>query len=429
MNNGWDLCADVIVVGAGASGLPAAIGAARAGASVILVEEDSIIGGAPCDMYVAMLCGGPVTGILKEAHARLRSAHSIISGVTAGEWFLPASYLRVYRELLAQEPNIRLVTGARVIDALTGDSAGRRAVKGVVAEAGLGVRRHITGQIIVDATGTGAVAAFAGCETIYGRDAKGDFREPHAQAERATAVQACTWMYISQRLREGEPFDMTRLTACRLVKVLGSDEWFHVDPEAALRANPGVYLHWGCAVECKDTRNPTEVAKAQDEALAVMESDHALLRESGFAIHLAPRIGVRESCRVIGEHVVTENDLLSGELPDDTISIGDYGIDIWGNDSPSEEDCRIPGYGIPYRALVPRHVDGLLLAGKAISGTHLAMSAYRVQPIVASIGQAAGVAAALCVRQQWQPRQVDPEAVRFSLQSDEQRLDISFDRR
>jgi ribulose 1,5-bisphosphate synthetase/thiazole synthase len=88
MNNGWDPCADVVVVGAGASGLPAAIGAARAGASVILVEEDSIIGGAPCDMYVAMLCGGPITGILREAHTGLRTAHSIIPGVTAGECFL-----------------------------------------------------------------------------------------------------------------------------------------------------------------------------------------------------------------------------------------------------------------------------------------------------------------------------------------------------
>lgn len=423
MNRG-DLCADVIVVGAGASGLPAAIGAARAGAKVMLVEDDPFIGGAPCDAYVAMLCGGPITGILKEAHSQLRRDHSIVRGVTAGEWFLPASYMRVYREMLAREPNVTLIAGAKVVGALTDYGGGRPSVRGVVIEGGAGARRELGGRIVVDATGTGAVAAFAGCGLMYGLDARSDFGEPHAPEQGAEAVQHCTWMYISQRVRGRDPFDMMRLTASKLVKVLGSNQWYHDDPETALRVDPGRYLHWGCAVECEDVRDPIALARAQDEALAVMESDHALLRENGFAVHLAPRIGVRESSRVIGEYVVTENDLMSGRLPEDTIAIGDYQIDIWGKDSPEDEDCVTPAYGIPYRALVPRDADGLLLAGKAISGSHLAMSAYRVQPIVASIGQAAGVAAALCAQQGWQLREADPGAIRKALRGERQRLEI-----
>ena len=183
--------------------------------------------------------------------------------------------------------------------------------------------------------------------------------------------------------------------------------WFHRDPQAALRVTPRIYLHWGCAVPCRDTRDPVALAAAQMEALQSMERDHALLREHGYAIYLAPRLGVRESRRVVGETVITENDLRSGVLPPDTIAVGSYGIDNWGGNVAMERR-ETPTYGIPYRALVPADVDGLLIAGKAISGTHVASSAYRVMPIVGSIGQSAGIAAALCARHGNQPRELDP---------------------
>ena len=125
--------------------------------------------------------------------------------------------------------------------------------------------------------------------------------------------------------------------------------------------------------------------------------------------------------------MLTENDLRSGTLPDDTVAVGTYAIDIWGDDYPGVEESRVPGYGIPYRALVPKGVEGLLVAGKSISGTHVAMGGYRVQPIVASIGQAAGVAAALCARQQWRPRQADPAAIRAALAGERQHLKLSLD--
>jgi hypothetical protein len=122
---------------------------------------------------------------------------------------------------------------------------------------------------------------------------------------------------------------------------------------------------------------------------------------------------------VVGEHVVSECDLRSGKLPDDTITIGTYGLDLWGGDL-TQEECRVPAYGIPYRALVPKDVDGLLLAGKSISGTHVAMGAYRVQPILATYSQAAGVAAAWCARKDAQPRDVDVPELRAGLTRPEQ---------
>jgi len=262
---------------------------------------------------------------------------------------------------------------------------------------------------------------------MYGRDGKADFSEPHAPDEADELVQECTWMYISQKIGGGPSFDMMRLEYVRSGVLVNGLGWFHDDPERAMALNPGIYLHWGSRVRCADTRDPVALAEAQTEALRSMERDHALLRENGYAIYLAPRLGVRESNRILGEHVITENDLRSGVLPPDTIAVGTYGIDIWGEYQGIKIEERVtPAYGIPYRALVPKGIDGLLLAGKIISGTHLASSAYRVMPIVGSIGQAAGVAAALCVQRGRQPRALDPQAVRALLV--EQNVQIDFAR-
>ena len=185
--------------------------------------------------------------------------------------------------------------------------------------------------------------------------------------------------------------------------------------------------NWGCAVECEDTRDPVTLGKAQHEALNAMERDHALLRENGYAIYLAPKIGVREQSRIVGRHTITLQDLCSGVLPEDTIAVGTYGIDVWGGKEDlwggsKKQAIKVSGYGIPYRALLPECVDGLLVVGKAISGTHVAMSAYRVMPIVGPIGQAGGVAAALCSQTGAAPQSLDPCEVREVLRKDNQNV-------
>ena len=417
--------ADVLVVGAGASGIPASIAAARAGAEVVLVEEDPVVGGATTDFYVDMLCGGPRMGVVKETEHILKQTHTLTPG--GGRFFLPGSFLATFTSLLDREERIHVVAGARCTEVLLKDGSGRARVCGVRIKGAPGTSRTIESGVTIDATGTGAVAALAGCRVMYGRDCRTDFQEPHAPEERDEQVQQCTWMYISQQLGNGKPLDMMRLDHVKLGVLVDGMGWFHRDPEKALRLSPRIYLHWGCAVRCRDTRDPMAIAHAQAEALEVMEHDHALLRESGYAVYLAPKIGVRESARILGEHVVTENDLRSGVLPQDTIAVGTYGLDIWGEDLPGAES-RTPAYGIPYRAIVPKDVDGLVLAGKAISGTHIAMSAYRVMPIVGSIGQGAGVAAALCAKTGAQPRDLDPEDVRVVLMGKPQGIALTVDR-
>jgi hypothetical protein len=415
-----DIKTDVLVVGAGASGIPAAIAAARAGANVVLIEEDPVVGGAPSDYFVDMFCGGPLTGILSEAHARMKTHPDAL-------FFLPEAFQRVFRYLLERETNLRVITGARAVETLVHNDW----VTGVRVQTkpyGNEGTFTIESQVTVDATGRGDVAVMAGCTAMYGRDAQSDFGEPHAPATRDTKVQECTWMYISQKIGGGPPLNMMRLDHVRLGVLVNGLGWFHNDPERAMALNPGIYLHWGCRVRCEDTRDSVALAAAQTEARRLMARDHALLREHNYALYLAPRLGVRESNRILGEHVITENDLRAGTLPEDTIAIGTYGLDLWGEEeSVAVEERGTPAYGIPYRALVPKAVNGLLLAGRIISGTHIGMSAYRVMPIVGSIGQAAGVAAALSVQHRQSPRDIDAEAVRAILRSETQHQQLSLE--
>lgn len=444
-----DLGTDVLVVGAGAAGLPAAIGAARSGAKVMLIEEDPVVGGAPSDYYVCLLYGAPITGVLAELHELLRAKYS---PVPDAQFFLPVSFQRAWGELLAAEPNITLLTGARAREVrvsdrgsafdkppssrLGVDRAGRRAVTGVSVEVSPGRAFEIESKVVIDCTGSGEVSVAAGCTALYGRDARADFGEPSAPEKADDWVQAVTWMYFVQRLPGAKP--VTKGLPLGVSVKTGIRPRGHSGPwpseEAERDPDAGLYLQWGCAVPCRDTRDPVELARSHQLAYQAIERDHAVLRENGYMIYLAPRIGVREADRIVGEYVITENDIRDGVFPDDTIAVADYGLDIWQPRSEEQEGSTVEvfgvetaRYGIPYRALVPREVDGLLVAGKCMSGTHIAQSSFRVQPIVASAGQAAGVAAALAAKHRTQPRQIDPEDIRRILRSPEQHVQLSFD--
>jgi len=408
---------DVLVVGAGASGIPAAIAAARAGAKVMLLDEDPYPGGAAVDMGVSAYCGLPRTGIVKEVEDALIALERSSGN---RRWFMPSSWLTVYRTLLANA-GVRLLLNARAEEAITN---GTRVIGVRVATANGPLT--VQASIIIDASGNGTVAMTAGGQGLYGEDARGDFGENAAPEQRTQEVQQVTWMYVSQRPPGVSTFDMASLENYRrgvLVEGLG---WWHNDPEKAMSLPTNRYLHWGCAVECRDTRDPLTLGEAGQDALAAMERDHALLREHGYTIQLAPKIGVRESWRVVGEHVVSLGDLKSGEYPADKIAEGWYGVDIWGGQDNPEFGKPLPPYGIPYRAALPKGLDGLFVVGRAMSGTHIAMSAFRVMPIVGAIGQSIGVAAALCVQHGILPRELDPALVQQAVVIPPQNLRLDW---
>jgi hypothetical protein len=410
---------DVLIVGGGTGGVTAALAAARAGAKVTMLETEPTVGGTITRGYVSMPCGKPITGVYGQMIAELDRRYPLESRPKALNWYLPSSWLAVMNGML-HAAGVRVICGCPASTPLLEDGGARPRVAGALLPLP-GEEVQIRAAVTIDATGSGSFAEAAGCEAMYGTDGKQDFGEPHAPDTPSDFVQHCTLMYVSQKRGNGPAFDMSRLRGPGVLE--GTLGWFHKNREESMARDAGIYLHWGSAVPCRDTRDSLALAEAQEAAQREMEPDLELLHANGYITTIAPNLGVREVRRIVGEHVISECDLRSGTLPDDTIAIGQYGLDIWGG-NVSHEETKVPDYGIPYRALVPKGVEGLLLAGKAISGTHIAMSAYRVQPILATYSQAAGVAAAWCARRDAPPRDVDVGALQAALICPSQGVDL-----
>jgi hypothetical protein len=157
----------------------------------------------------------------------------------------------------------------------------------------------------------------------------------------------------------------------------------------------------------KDPTNVVERTAAETEARAQVLETYLFLKnniagcEKAELIGIAAETGIRESRRIVGRYEITEQDILAVRKFDDSIARGTYEIDIHNPSGTGTRIAQIPDgdfYTIPYRATVPLSVTNLLVAGRPISSAHEAHAAFRIMPITACVGEAAGIAATLAVR-------------------------------
>jgi len=140
--------------------------------------------------------------------------------------------------------------------------------------------------------------------------------------------------------------------------------------------------------------------------------------EKSYVMQSGVNVGVRETRRIIGDYQLTADDVLSARKFDDAIARGAYPVDIHNPTGTGTVLKRLPpgeAYDIPLRCLMPKNAEGLIVAGRCLSGTHEAHSSYRVMPIVMATGQAAGVTAALAARRNARPREVGAREVQHEL--------------
>ena len=381
---------DVIICGGGTAGLPAAVAAGRQGVRVCIIEEDERIGGAAVDQFVQSFCGHPVQGIYEELVQRM---DAIAPEAKLPNAFRHSSYILAYLDMMADLP-IEIYTRQRVRETEVRD--GR--ITAVCTQ-----DYRFEGAVFIDATGDGHVAAQAGCTVRFGREAASEFDEEFAPESADGFIQRCTLMFMVKH----HPATTHKDIANRIA-ILNEDE----------------FLIWGPTVYCTDPSDNQALAKAQDQALAMMPEQVEKWREKGFFVSsIAPKLGVRESRRIEGLHILSFRDIKEEHTHADSVCVVNYNIDPWdpdGNPQSNKERKKrtfMPFYEIPYRCLVNDTIDNLIVAGRCISSTHVANSSLRVMGICIPIGQAAGTGAALAVQNHCPTRSIDTDALRAILRA------------
>ncbi len=396
--------ADVVVVGAGVGGVCAALAAARQGADTLLLERAEQLGGTGVHSPVGLVCqfydrsGRPVnTGI----HRELFPEAYAWTGRFGDQDMVPVYDERVlaerYRSLCAAEPRLRVLAGA---DAATAGRSG-----GNIESLCLKDGRKIGGQHYIDATADGNLSVLAGAEFQKGRVGDGalmtatlTFRLNGIRRDRLRRPDILTWGGIRSLRAELDPF-------YREIKKRGQTTNLRAGVLCFPTPGGDGLLFNSTAVAGVDPTLPgsveagRKVAELQALDLIAAVRNHPALADAELA-YLSPWLGIRESRRVLGDHLLTEAEVLGEARFDDMVAACAYAIDIhdpFGAKSRLEE---IPGsgyYHIPWRCLTAKGLDNLALGSRCISGDTSAHSSYRVMSGVSAIGQAAGTAAALAV--------------------------------
>ena len=437
---------DVLVVGGGPAGLGAALGAADAGADVVLVERYGFLGGnatvslvmplmsfhtqrgAPspgADDEVSLMPtdhgpGDPVVaGVLQRLLERLIAtggavAPSRTTGYTVP--FDPEEYKLTMLDLL-DEAGVRYLFHAFASGVVGGDG-----LEGVVFETKSGPV-VVRAAVVVDCTGDGDVAAAAGAPFDVGRDDDGlvqpmtlmfrmvEFERPRFAAyvrDNPTQWRGVhgLWDLIRKAAEEG------RLELPR------EDLLFFATPHEREVSVNSTRVGGGVGIDVWDLTVAESVARRQMRQIAAFLRRDVPGFEAAYVAQSGVNIGVRETRRVRGDYRLTADDVLTARKFPDVVARGSYPIDIH---NPKGTGTRLenlpPGeaYDIPLRCLVPQGVERLLVAGRCISGSHEAHSSYRVTPIAMATGQAAGVCAALAARSGTTPRQIDAGHVQEEL--------------
>lgn len=408
---------DVIVCGAGPAGICAAVAAARQGAKVALLERYGVPGG-------NLTCGhvGPILGMVGKGTMRdeLMALLEVPDNDMIGRVGVAHDMQRaktVLTEFIHHE-NIEVYLQTMVADALVED----RRITGVVISTKEGLLA-LEGKVVVDATGDGDVAAFAGCQIEKGREdglmqpVTLEFTLDNVDEDRGVICIGD----VDDVAFNGQRF----LDYCKQCAQKG------MLPEhlAAVRLHPTV--HKGERQVNTTQANGVDSTKIEDlypAELALRGQIDTLIRffrenlpgyENCKYIASGTTTGVRESRRVVGEYLITAEELAAGKRFDDVVvHRAEFIVDIHnpaGAGQAEEKIQYVVPYDLPYGCFVPKGVDGLMTAGRCISGTHRAHASYRVMSICMAMGQAVGVAAALCARQGCQPRALDVKALQKEL--------------
>lgn len=420
---------DIVVVGGGLSGVCAAIAAARHGARTALVQARPVFGGNASSEIRMHVCGASSNmskpmleegGILYEL---------MLENKACNDYFNYSIWdMILYKKIRAQE-NLTFYLNAVMDNCIVSGNV----IKSISAyQQTTETRFEISGEIFIDATGNSTLGYLSGAEYTVGSESKKEFNEPHAPEIRNNNRMGNTLLF--KAVNRGTSVDFkppefaltfteeqlkyrTHGKVSEQSKKNLSEEILHITSVGASTIDTG---YWWVELSGKTDDIIDEYEEIRDELVSCIYGvwdhiknggDHGAENYDLEWVGMLP--GMRESRRLVGDYMLNENDVLENKQFSDAVCYGGWPMDIhtpnglYDFDKPPSDIFAFDGsYTIPYRSYYSKNINNLMMAGRNISATKMAMGSTRVMGTCAIGGQAVGTAAAMCIKNACLPKNI-----------------------
>ena len=419
------------VIGGGMSGLCAALAAARHGVKTVLVHNRPVLGGNASSEIRMHICGADENGHKPHLTEGGILHEILLKNKSRNDHFSYALWDMTLYEAVKAEPNLKVYFNTQMTDCTVEND---RIISVSCFQSTTEYRLEISADIFADCTGNATLGYFAGAEFREGSEAFSEFCEKHAPKERNSDRMGNTVLFKAIKkdapVSYEPPFFAKKLTDENLKYRLHSkyhtvDASSASDPEAFTRASTGSntsvdYGYWWIELMGEGEDFVGQYEDIKDDLLSYVYGmwDHIKNGgEHGAANYELEWVGMlpgmRESRRLVGDYLLTENDIFENRIFEDGVAYGGWPVDIHCANGlldfdklPSEVYAFKGAYAIPWRCYYSKNIKNLVMAGRNISTTRLALGSTRIMGTCSVGGQAVGTAVSLMKKYNCLPRDI-----------------------
>lgn len=421
------------VIGGGLSGVCAAIAAARHGVKTVLVHNRPVLGGNASSEIRMHICGADENGHKPHLTEGGILHEILLKNKCRNDHFSYALWDLTLYEMVRAESNLTVHFNTSMTDCAVEDDA---IVSVTCFQSTTEYTIEITADVFADCTGNATLGYFAGADYREGSEGYAEFKERHApeteNAERMGNTILFKALNRGKPVKYIPPFFAKTLTDEQLKFRLHSK--FHTvdassaaDPEAFTRASTGSntsvdYGYWWIELMGEGADFVGQYETIKDDLLSYVYGMWDHIKNGGEHgadcyeldwVGMLP--GMRESRRLVGDYLLNENDVFENRVFDDAVAYGGWPVDVHCANGlldfhrlPSEVYAFKGAYTIPWRCYYSKNIKNLVMAGRNISTTRLALGSTRIMGTCSVGGQAVGTAVSLMKKYECYPNELDP---------------------